>query len=236
MGNWSLKTFFCLGCLSFLAWGLPATAMENDLQQWDQINLKVPLSADKKVLGQLEIQPRLGSVEGVRDFWHPNQLIIRPSIGYQLTPKVSVWQGYGWTPFFEPDFKNEHRIYQQLQIDNRLKKLSLTNRTRLEERFIEGAGGTSLRGRHMLRGAYPLGNSGKWSLVASNEIFVNLNSPSHAPKSGLDQNRAFAGINRRINKHINMEAGYLNAYVNRAEPIANRMNHVIMFTVNLLVD
>src|SRR5690606_2349588 len=101
--------------------------------------------------------------------------------------------------------------------DNKIRKLSLTNRTRLEERFIEDTGGASIRGRHMLRGSYPVGKSQKWSLVAYDELFVNFNSVSNGPASGLDQNRAFAGINRKLNEHANVEAGYMMNYVNRRE-------------------
>jgi len=45
-------------------------------------------------------------------------------------------------------------------------------------------------------------------LVVQDEIFFNLNSPTNGPDSGLDQNRVFVGINRSLNKHMNVDAGY----------------------------
>src|SRR5689334_18840839 len=36
---------------------------------------------------------------------HAGQLLIRPAIGFQLTKGWSIWQGYGWTPNFQPEYR-----------------------------------------------------------------------------------------------------------------------------------
>jgi hypothetical protein len=119
-----------------------------------------------------------------------------------------------------------------VQVESNPKKFKLTNRTRLEERWIKGTHGTSVRLRDMVRAAYPIGKSERWSMVGYNELFVNLNSVDNGPSSGIDQNRAFIGINHKWNQHVNAEAGYLNQWLIKKDPVADHMNHVIMLTLN----
>lgn len=204
-----------------------------DLQNWDMVTLRAGLGQSKKTQIYLEAQPRVGNLDssGTRqdDF---SALILRPAVGYQMNKYVSVWQGYAWIPTFQPNSRIENRIFQQLLIENSVKKLRLVNRTRLEERWLEGTNKTAVRFRHLARVAYPIGKSQKWSLVAYDELFVNLNTVEHGPHGGFDQNRTFAGINRQINKQINAEAGYMNNLVNRKNPTPNHINHIILLTLN----
>ncbi len=199
------------------------------------VTLRSALDQNKKWIGYLEAQPRVSFQDTQNLDSGMSALIIRPALGYQVTPHVSIWQGYAWAPTFQPEFRDENRLFQQLLIENKIKKLSLTNRTRLEERFIEDTNGASIRGRHLLRGSYPLGKAQKWSVVAYDEFFVNFNSVSNGPASGFDQNRSFAGINRKLNEHVNVEAGYMFNYVNRREPGLDRINHIILLTLNMNV-
>lgn len=216
--------------LSQSAWA--AENLVNDLQNWDVVTLAFPLTPDKKVLFSGDVQVRVGRLQdrGTRNDY--TQLILRPVVGYQLTPKVSIWQGYAWTPTFEPKNLNEHRIFQQLQIKNKFHKLELVNRSRLEERWIENTGKTSIRFRHLLRVMHPIDKKERWFLVGSNEIFVALNGVPNGPAAGFDQNRLFAGVNRKLNQNMNMEAGYMNQYVNTRDPVSDRMNHIIWLGVN----
>jgi len=202
--------------------------VEDDLQNWNVVTLQGTLGANKKVLGYFEVQPRIG---GLTDDPKVTTLIIRPALGYQVSKHVSLWQGYGWTPSYQPSYRNEHRMFQQVLMKHQVKNISLTNRTRLEERFIQDAGGTAVRARHQLRLGYPVGKSKRWSLIAYNETFINLNSTDHGPKAGFDQIRFFGGVNRKLNRHMDAEAGYLTNYVNRRNS-PDRLNHVILFSLN----
>lgn len=180
-----------------------------------------------------EAQPRIGD-----NMSHMNRLLLRSAIGYQVTPKVSLWQGYTWTPTYENlnvttgtftrKFNSEHRLYQQVLVEDHWKKLAVTNRTRLEERFINNAGETAIRCRHMLRLGLPLTHDGKYTLVGYDEFFLNLNTTPAGPKSGFDQNRIFLGINRKITPHVSLELGYLNNRVNVPNHSVNRMNHILL--------
>jgi hypothetical protein len=233
--------------LTLLTWGLLASNplvswadshVEDDFQSWNLAT--ITFKKDEKYLGYFEVQPRIGNnvlgpVRGPGDK-HFAQLVLRPALGYQITPNISLWQGYAWVPSNIPTRIDENRIYQQLQINNAFSKLTMVNRSRLEQRWFEGADGTAVRARHMVRLAIPFTESKKWSWILYDELFVNLNGPQGAPKAGFDQNRAFIGLNRTFNRNVNAEIGYLNNYVNRADPVADRMNHVLLLGVYFTVD
>jgi len=215
-----------LGILVFLCVPLPALALDNELQHWEMVTLRV--DAPHKLRLYAEVQPRGGlNAEGM------DRVLIRPAVGYQVTPNVSVWQGYLWMPLFREESGDEHRLFQQVLVENEWQRLKLINRTRLEERMSDNAGGTSVRARHMARLVYALGKSKKWSLVGYNEFFWNLNDTRRGPQAGFDQNRIFAGVNRKLGKAMNAALGYLLNHVNRQSPTDDKLNHVIMLTVNL---
>ena len=211
-----------------------------DFRLWSPVFLTVKLPSS--FLAHLEVQPRFADLD---EAGHIDQLILRPAFGYQLTENLSIWQGYAWvgnynqkhtppqSPFFE-----ESRIYQQILYTRKFESFRISSRTRLEERWIEHVDGTAVRFRTLLRGMYPLPMSPEWALVASDEVFVHINTVGvRGPAAGFDQNRVFVGINRTFSKNFNMDVGYQNQLLNsRTVPnLANQMNHVILlqFFINL---
>lgn len=234
-----IRALQVLGSLAFAillsaAHAAPGPEAVNDLQAWQVITLRTSLGPGHRILAYMEAQPREGNLDGSGsrkdDF---SALLLRPALGYRVNRHVSIWQGYAWYSFFTPASFHENRLFQQLLIENDFKKLSMVNRTRLEERFIEGRDRTAVRLRHMLRLAYPIGKSKKWSIVGYDEFFVNLNSVNPSPSAGFDQNRAFLGINRKFNNHVNAELGYQNQYVGVDNPFPDRINHIILFALNI---
>jgi hypothetical protein len=193
----------------------PAQADQVDTQQWTIISLDKELS--KRWLAYFEVQPRFGQNISTLE-----ALIVRPAIGYRVNSKLSLWQGYGFTPNFDPDYNNEHRIYQQVLYQDTLGKTGLTSRTRLEERFIHGAGGTAVRLRSMLRLMHPISADKRWALVGYDEVFWNLNSTPNGPASGFDQNRLFMGVSRQVNPELRVETGYLLNHRNTPRTSENR--------------
>ncbi len=202
--------------------GRSQAATEHDGQLWIPFYLTASLT--DRVLGYFEVNPRFG--DNVSEI---NQLLIRPALGYQLTPHFSLWQGYAWVTNYQPSFRGEQRIFQQAIYSRPFHAFRLLSRTRLEERWIQDSRGTSLRAREMLRFMVPVAGSEVWSFVVYDEIFVNLNSIENGPQSGFDQNRAFVGINRTINRHMNVDLGYQNVAVNTVEPgFVDKHLHVIL--------
>ncbi len=224
------RTLVVLTGMVWLSLGISpgARAAESDTQHWSLLVINKQFS--RRWLGYFEVQPRIGEHIGALD-----RLLIRPAFGYRITPKLSVWQGYGWTPQFRPDFRGEHRLFQQLLYEDTVGRVSLTSRTRLEERLIENVGGASLRFRSMLRGSLPISADRKWLLIGYDEFFWNLNSPDGGPVSGFDQNRLFLGLGRQVNPQTRVETGYLLNLINAPDPAPNRRLHVwvVQFTLQL---
>lgn len=201
---------------------LPSAAMAlvQDGQAWFLATAHGSIGGNWKLY--LEAQPRVGggpSEDGIQ------QLLLRPAIGYQITPTWSLWQGYAWTPSFHPD-KDENRIYQQSLVETprEILPVSLVNRTRLEERWIQGASNVSFRLRHMLKAVYPLTDDGVWALVGYDELFVNLDSSKGGPSSGFNQNRVFFGVDYVVMEGVKLEVGYMNQYLH-ASGKEDGMNH-----------
>lgn len=159
-------------------------------------------------------------------------LLGRAGIGYQLTPNDKIFAGYAYQ-YGEPPYArfqiDEQRGWQQYEhkhvFDN---KDSLSFRSRLEERSIEQSSDIAIRFRQQAKYSHPLND--KYSLIASEEFFVNTNTVNWGPVSGFDQNRGFVGVGYKINDKFKTEVGYLNQYMNRSSNY-DRMAHILSVTL-----
>jgi len=104
-----------------------ALAGSDDFQIWSPVYLTC--SFTDTIQGWYEVQPRFGDNAS-----QVNQLLLRTALGYRVTKHLSLWQGYAWTPSFEPGFVNENRIYQQLVYAQGFQAVDVMSRTRLEQR------------------------------------------------------------------------------------------------------
>jgi Protein of unknown function (DUF2490) len=201
-----------------IAWAVP----NHDGQVWVPIYNRFTLSENFQ--GWFEVNPRFGDNMSEID-----QLLIRPALGYQLTPNLSLWQGYGWITNYQPNFRDEHRLYQEISYRPNLSGLRILSRTRLEERFVRSAVGIALRAREMLRVDFPIGREGIWGLVVYDELFVNLNTIKRGPQSGFDQNRLFVGVHRKVNALLSFDFGYQNQSINTSgQHLIDKMNHIML--------
>ena len=212
------------------------STFSQDFRLWSPVYLTMKLPSS--FLAYMEVNPRFADLD---DAGHIDQLLLRPAFGYQLTDKLSIWQGYAWVGHFnqkhtppQSPFFEENRIYQQVNYKHKFSNMKLLSRTRLEERWIEHADGTAVRFRQMLRLDYPLPIAPDWALVGYDEIFINLNTvgavTGKGPASGFDQNRFFLGVNKTFNQYINVDLGYQNQLLNSRQisGLANQMNHIIL--------
>jgi len=205
----------------------PVLAIEDDLGLWTPIYLKAPITEKVKV--NFEVNPRIQE-----NVTHINQLLIRPSVGYQLNKHWSIWQGYAWVTNYIPHFVSEQRIWEQVLYEKESKKFSrfsFSNRLRLEERFIQKVHGTPVRIRNMFRFQYALDKDKKWSAILYDEPFINLSTHHGGPQSGVDQNRLFIGLNHKFSSYISAEGGYLMQYLNIHAPRQDRINHNILLSL-----
>ena len=218
------KLFALLVCILLSGIGGEAAGgvPTHDGQFWIPFYNRAELS--EKLRGWFEVNPRFG--DNVSEI---DQLLIRPALGYQLTPSLTVWQGYAWITNYQPRFRDEHRLYQEASYRHIFTNVRIFSRTRLEERFLQDAGGVAIRARQMLRADFPFDKDQMWGAVIYDELFVNLNTVRSGPEGGFDQNRFFVGIHRKVNDHLGFDFGYQNQTINTRGPnLADKMNHIIL--------
>lgn len=157
-----------------------------------------------------------------------SQAIIRPGLTYYLTDDAKFTAAYAFINHFPADnHKNisqpEHRPWQQFQWHTKYPKVKLMQWFRLEERFRrkiknddELADGYTFnwRLRYNILSQFPLNKKrfqpGTFSLAVSNEVFVNFGK--QITYNYFDQNRFFAGFHYHVNKHDNLQFGYMNVF------------------------
>ena len=201
----------------------PARAADSDGQAWTMFAAQGHIA--RRVRLYLEAQPRM-ALDDVR----LDRMLLRAAVGYDLSRHASLWLGNGWTPLVTPDFQDEQRPFQQLLLTHRPAGGTLINRTRFEQRRIEGSD-LSLRVRHLVRFLRPFTATSPWRWILSDEVFVNLNAPGRGPVQGFDQNRVFAGLGFQAGAVL-FEAGYLNDFIARRGQ-ADRVRHVGLFAATL---
>jgi Protein of unknown function (DUF2490) len=189
-----------------------ASAQQTDFQSWNTINANYHLN--EKWLITLETQARF-----VDDFEELGTTLVRPALGYNLTEKLTAYLGYAWTPNYtnskyEDDFRNEHRVWQQITYKQSFLGLDWQHRLRQEQRFIEHTGSTAHRTRYAIRGNFKFSKEDNYGLTGSNEIFVNLNTVDNGPKAGFDRYRYFLGPFFEVG-NARYEAGYQGEYGKR---------------------
>ncbi len=144
--------------------------------------------------------------------------VTHDAIGYQFDKTNSVLVGYAFQ-VYEPPYGKvdtyENRTWEQFLNNYETKYWgTFQNRTRFEQRTITSSlPGTSLRWRHQLKWNYLIND--RWSFVASEEFFANMNTVSWGPAAGFDQNRVFVGAGYKFTSTYRAEIGYMNQYVNK---------------------
>lgn len=216
----------CALLLLTLACSWPAHAKtEEDGRYWLSVYAQGKLPVEN-LYWSMDVHPRWRE-EGEQF----DQLILRPAVFYRLNPKASVWIGYDTIishPAGQPS-NRENRWWGQFQYQfDPIAEITITSRTRLEQRHREGFSDEGYRVRQMIRAVRPSGFSPQLSWVAFNEVFVNLDQTRWGAQRGLDQNRVFVGINWKFNAIANADVGYLNQFVNTRT--VDRENHVLMTT------
>jgi hypothetical protein len=138
-------------------------------------------------------------------------VVTHDAIGYRFDEHNSVHVGYAFqysAPPLAKQFTNENRAWEQYTYSTPTDLGNFQSRSRLEQRTVNIGTGTGVRLREMLKLSYPLNE--KWSLIGSDEIFLNLNTVDWGPVAGLDQNRVFVGVGYKFDPVFRTEIGYMN--------------------------
>lgn len=162
-----------------------------------------------------------------RDNWikSPQQNVLRAGLTYKINKQVSVQAAYTWALNYDygdytlssnPQTFPEHRAYEQVLLAMPVGKAMITNRLRLEQRFI-GRFLTPIstspdqwvyvnRVRFMERMEVPVYK--KLSAIAYDEIFIAFGK--NVGENVFDQNRISLQLGYKISKTFKLEAGYIN--------------------------
>jgi len=167
--------------------------------------------------------------------------IIRLGLTYYLNNDLKLTAGYAFVNHFPADnHKNisqpEHRPWQQIQWQQKFKRIRIMQWVRLEERFrrkilnddelAEGYN-FNFRLRYNFLFQTALGNKpfakGTFSWVLNNEVHINFGK--QIVYNYFDQNRFFTGFNYFITDHDNIQFGYMNLFQQLSSGNSYRVIH-----------
>ncbi len=179
-----------------------ALAADHDLQQWTSL--------------RLEHEFFDGVTAGVRararfddDISRERDVTVGPSLRLEAFDRLTFTLGYDYLYDLRDDSTAEHRAWQAAGFAFPIRRLTIGNRIRFDERLIDNVSGAVVRFRYRLRTTYDIGGSRLegFHLSASEEVFVNLNDQGEGPVDGFEQNRVRAGAGWQLGK-ARVEAGY----------------------------
>ncbi len=144
------------------------------------------------------------------------QLLLRTGLNYHFSDKAFATVGYAYIPsyIFESEQKapeiEEHRIWQQFILTNKIGRVKFEHRYRIEQRFINQEYKNRFRYRLML--FVPLNKptieKGSLFLGLYDEVFMN------SKETFFDRNRLYGAIGYQFNKNISAQAGMMHQQVN----------------------
>jgi hypothetical protein len=203
-----------MGSLKTIAQTKQVTTQE---QTWFSVNTTAKLSSHWGFIADAHIRRT--------EFLNlPSFYFLRGAVNYWVNPKLTVAVGYGhmWVAPTKPGyqtFANENRIYQQVQLLSNAGKVSVMQRLRSEQRWVEkivqdkrtDTSNFTERFRYLLSLTIPVfKNKHLPSLVLSDELSVQFGEK--IVYNTFEQNRFFIGIKESISKTLSFDAGYMYLY------------------------
>ncbi len=194
---------------------------------------------------------RAGRDESANVFQDWQQSLLRVGVDYYAKNLTQWTAGYGWIKTFEYGDQpishsfNEHRIWEQFIVKNKVGRVDIQHRYRLEQRFVEQyklgtsgeyeQNGYAFRNRIRYRFMVTVPLSRKE--LKDNTLFLSiydepfLGFGKGIGKNILDQNRLYGALGWRFNKDFNVQLGYLNQYVVKTDGIKAERNHTLQLSM-----
>jgi Protein of unknown function (DUF2490) len=172
-----------------------------------------------------------------------SQAIFRPDLSYYLNDETKLTLGYAYINVFPGDnHKNisqpEHRPWQQILWHTRYSKFRLLQFLRLEERFKhkilnndELADGYNFNYRlqYNFLAQVPLSKKkfqpNTFSFFMSSDLFINFGK--QIIYNYFDQARFSTGFTYHVNKHDNLQVGWMNIFQQLSAGNKYRSNNVV---------
>lgn len=178
---------------------------------------------------------------GGDDWEYLRNIVARAGLSYALDDRRALAGGYAWIPTYTPGAPDltEHRIWQQFVTQGRFAGYPLTQRLRLEQRFIERRVGDDIysdRLRYYARLMLPFAGpqsaaftQGYYAAVQV-EVFLHLSGREDLNGKVFDQSRTYAGLGWRASPAFDIEVGYMNQFIKGLS--ADTHNHAIQFALH----
>ena len=163
--------------------------------------------------------------------------IIRPAINYYWKKNIKLSVGYTYLGSYFQDkhntkrVKKQHNIWEQVQLTQKLGRLKLAYRCRLEQRWVQkfrigdegvkAANGYSYanRIRYRLKATLPINQAkiapGVVFLTLSDEVWVD--NDNLISRHTFSQNWLAGSIGYQFNKQGNIQVGVLNQYIKKSD-------------------
>ncbi|MDB5239806.1 MAG: hypothetical protein JWP57_431 [Spirosoma sp.] len=167
------------------------------------------------------------------------QSLARLGLIYKLTDRVKVSGGYTlFTTYPYGKYPSadagvpvpEHRIYEDIQLGDKLGRLELAHRFRLEQRWLGQLSDENPRQvanwkyqhriRYQLSATYPLSgptvDNGEFYLNAFDELFISFGR--NVGLNVFNQNRLSGGLGYQVRDNIRLELNYFNRVLQHPSP------------------
>ncbi|UPT71611.1 MAG: DUF2490 domain-containing protein [Flavobacterium sp. JAD_PAG50586_2] len=196
-------------------------------------------------LGQYKFSEKWGlHVEGQlrtdNELHQDLQNIARLGGVYFLSPKETLMVGGALIDTYSSSadkFFTEHRLWEQYQINTKWSKNIMTNRLRLEQRWIEQLATKTTayqnRFRYMNRNLFHITDlksvQAEFYAIVQDEVFITIGENKVNSKF-LDQNRLLVGLGLNNNNKFRLELGYMNQFVTSSYG-SDAMNHIVSVTL-----
>jgi len=197
---------------AFTLWAAPAHAADEDAQVWLYFNSIVPLDDDATMT--VEISPRW------REEDH-DLLQTRASVDLALSRTVSIGAG---AAYIEYGGGSEYRPHQQIAF----RAGPLSFRTRLEQRFFDGAPRAQIRLRQRVGTRVPLREHTE--LTASVEYLHNLRPERPGEKARIDSWRGLFGVEQELSSDLTLEVNY-HVILSPREDAPDQLSHIPRVTL-----
>ena len=168
-----------------------------------------------------------------------NFLYTRLGIGYSFNEQLSVSAGGGRMWLANNNgatelFSNENRLVEQVLFNSKAGRISLTQRLRIEQRWIQKVINFQPvdenryvnRFRYLLALNIPLSKNNKIpSLILANELM--LQTGKDIIYNNFDQNRFFIGFKQPLTKTLSFDMGYMHVWQQKLSGYQYSRNHTI---------
>lgn len=144
--------------------------------------------------------------------------ITRAGITYYATDELRLTAGYGYINHFSDGTRQwEHRPWQQVSLNSKLQKASVSQYLRFEERYrkrVSEGYDFNYRLRYNVLLMIPLSRQafapGTFSVAVNDEVHLNMGK--QVIRNYFDQNRFFVGFAYHIRPKNVLQFGYLNVF------------------------